>query len=163
MDGPAEAGGGVAPPQEEPVRELLLENQLCFLVYRLHRKITDLYRPLLAELGLTYPQYLVMLALWENHPQSVSELGARLDLQSGTLSPLLKRLETAGILSRARSAADERSVQVDLTEAGRELRQAAQEVPAHLAAAIAGSQEEYLEARRQLTVLLERIARASGP
>ena len=75
---------------------LLLDNQLCFMVYRLHRAITDLYRPILGELGLTYPQYLVMLVLWESSPLTVSQLGARLHLDSGTLSPLLKRLESAG-------------------------------------------------------------------
>lgn len=106
-----------------------LDDQLCFLVYRLHRGITDLYRPVLADLGLTYPQYLVMLVVWESSPISVRDIGDRLRLDSGTLSPLLKRLEVAGLITRARDAADERSVLVSLTPAGRSLARSACAVP----------------------------------
>lgn len=106
-----------------------LDDQLCFLVYRLHRGITDLYRPVLADLGLTYPQYLVMLVVWESSPISVRDIGDRLRLDSGTLSPLLKRLEVAGLITRARDAADERSVLVSLSPAGRSLARSACAVP----------------------------------
>ena len=85
--------------------ELLLSNQLCFLVHRLNRGITSRYRPLLAKLGLTYPQYLVLLALWERDGQGVGELCTALDLDTGTMSPLLKRLAAAGLLERRRGAA----------------------------------------------------------
>ncbi len=136
---------------------LLLDNQLCFLVYRLHRGITDRYRPVLAELGLTYPQYLVMLVLWESAPLTVSRIGARLDLDSGTLSPLLKRLESAGFVERARLASDERSVEVSLTEQGRALRQRALAVPAVVGECLVGSVEDYLVAHEQLSALLARV------
>jgi DNA-binding MarR family transcriptional regulator len=142
---------------------LLLDNQLCVLVYRLHRGITDLYRPLLAELGLTYPQYLVMLSLWESDPSTVSRLGHRLDLDSGTLSPLLKRLESAGLVRRTRARADERSVEVSLTDEGRALRSRARHVPAAVAAALAGSEDDYWTTRELLTALLDRLESAAGP
>ena len=116
-----------------------LDDQLCFLVYRLHRGITDLYRPVLAELGLTYPQYLVMLVLWESSPISVRDLGVRLHLDSGTLSPLLKRLEAAGLITRSRDTADERSVLVSLTTAGRSLARRACAVPSAVLGSMTGS------------------------
>jgi len=136
---------------------LLLDNQLCFLVYRLQRGITDLYRPVLAGLGLTYPQYLVMLVLWETEPVSVSRLGERLSLDSGTLSPLLKRLEGAGLVERARSQADERSVEVSLTRQGRALRRRAQAVPSTVGRCLAASAQEYVRLRDQLSDLLGRV------
>ena len=144
------AAGAAAP-------ELLLDNQLCFLVYRLHRGITDLYRPVLAELGLTYPQYLVMLVLWEEQPLTVSRLGERLHLDSGTLSPLLKRLETSGLVSRTRSLVDERSVEVSLTTAGRSLRRRAKDVPSIIGGCIAGTPEEYWATRERLESLVARV------
>jgi DNA-binding MarR family transcriptional regulator len=146
----------------EPVdQSLLLDSQLCFLVYRLHRGITDLYRPLLTDLGLTYPQYLVMLVLWESAPQTVSEIGDRVDLDSGTLSPLLKRLETAGLIARARAAFDERAVEVTLTPAGRALRRKARAVPAEIGECLAASPADYWQVREQLTALLARVDRAT--
>lgn len=102
-----------------------LEKQLCFAVYGLLQSLTRRYRPLLAELGLTYPQYVTMLVLWRGDGLSVSELGERLDLDSGTLTPLLKRLEAAGFLRRIRGSDDERVVRVHLTEAGRALAEPA--------------------------------------
>ena len=96
---------------------LLLDNQLCFALYSTSLAMTKLYKPLLEELGLTYPQYLVMLVLWEQDDVAVSELGSRLYLDSGTLTPLLKRMEAAGLLARSRSAEDERRVNIALTEA----------------------------------------------
>ena len=101
---------------------MLLDKQLCFLVYRLHRGITDQYRPVLHELGLTYPQYLVMLVLWESEPMTVGQIGSRLHLNTGTLSPLLKRLQSAGLIERNRSPEDERSVLIELTAHGRDMR-----------------------------------------
>lgn len=115
---------------------LLLEQQLCFDVYAASRAINKAYRPLLEALGLTYPQYLVMLVLWEHEAQTVKQLGEQLQLDSGTLSPLLKRLEHAGFLQRQRRASDEREVEIQLTEAGRALRQQASNVPASIFQAI---------------------------
>ena len=103
--------------------------QLCFALYSTSLAMTKLYKPLLADLGLTYPQYLVMLALWERDDVTVSELGERLFLDSGTLTPLLKRMETAGFLLRSRSAQDERRVQITLTSAGRALKSKASSIP----------------------------------
>ena len=140
-----------------PDGALLLDNQLCFMVYRLHRGITDLYRPVLSELGLTYPQYLVMLVLWEDEPLTVHQIGQRLRLDSGTLSPLLKRLEAAGLIERARSRADERSVVVSLTAAGRRLRDRAGRVPAVIGQCLAASADEYSQVRSFLVDLLHRV------
>lgn len=136
---------------------LLLDNQLCFLVYRLHRGITDLYRPILGELGLTYPQYLVLLVLWEESPLTVSQLGERLHLDSGTLSPLLKRLEAAGFVERRRAEADERSVEVSLTKQGVALRSKARTVPATIGKCLSGTPEDYWAIREQLESMLARV------
>lgn len=106
-----------------------LDHQLCFALYSASLAMTKLYKPLLDSLGLTYPQYLVMLVLWEQDTQSVSMLGARLGLDSGTLTPLLKRLEEAGLLLRRRDVLDERRVIVQLTHAGRKLQKPAASVP----------------------------------
>ncbi|MDO8309291.1 MAG: MarR family transcriptional regulator [Actinomycetota bacterium] len=140
---------------------LLLDNQLCFLVYRLHRGITDLYRPVLAELGLTYPQYLVMLVLWESDPLTVGQVGGRLHLDSGTLSPLLKRLETAGLIARTRAASDERSVEVSLTAQGRALREQAATVPAAVGGCLSATADEYRQTRELFSDLLARVDAAS--
>lgn len=110
-------------------KALLLDNQLCFALYSSSLAMTKLYKPLLAELGLTYPQYLVMLVLWEDKALTVSALGERLFLDSGTLTPLLKRLEAAGLLLRERDAEDERRVQVRLTPAGSRLKARAARIP----------------------------------
>jgi DNA-binding MarR family transcriptional regulator len=108
---------------------LRLDNQLCFSLYASSLAITKLYKPLLDALGLTYPQYLVMLVLWERDGLSVSALGERLSLDSGTLTPLLKRMETAGLLVRQRSSEDERRVHVGLTAAGVQLHTQAAHIP----------------------------------
>ena len=115
---------------------LLLDDQLCFGLYSASRAVTSLYRVLLEPLDLTYPQYLVMLALWEHDKQQVKELGAALNLDSGTLSPLLKRLEKAGLVRRDRQADDERSVRITLTEDGLALRAKAEGIPSHIGAAM---------------------------
>ena len=108
---------------------LRLDNQLCFLLYGASRAVTQLYQPLLAPLGLTYPQYLVMLVLWEEDGASVRTLCDRLYLDSGTLTPLLTRLSSAGLIRRVRSKADARVVDIQLTAAGRKLKRAARSVP----------------------------------
>jgi len=114
---------------------LALDNQLCFALYGASLAMTKRYRPLLEPLGLTYPQYLVMLALWADDGPSVSALGARLGLDSGTLTPLLKRLESAGLLQRLRDSTDERRVLLQLTPAGHALKARAVRVPQTIAAA----------------------------
>src|SRR5438105_12628747 len=105
-----------------PDQLLRLDNQLCFALYSASLAMTKLYKPLLDPLGLTYPQYLAMLVLWERDGITVSELGERLQLDSGTLTPLLKRLESQGLLARERDRADERRVLLQLTPAGRALK-----------------------------------------
>ncbi|WP_425460613.1 MarR family winged helix-turn-helix transcriptional regulator [Leptospira idonii] len=111
---------------------LLLKNQICFSLYSATHRLMKIYRPLLAELNLTYPQYLVMLVLWEEGSATVSGIGEKLGLDSGTLTPLLKRMETAGYLERKRSEKDERIVTILLTPNGRNLRTKARSVPEKL-------------------------------
>lgn len=113
-----------------------LEEQLCFAVYQTGHAFTRMYRAALAELGLTYPQYLVMLALWDGDGVTVKALGERLSLDSGTLTPLLKRLEVAGLIRRERSREDERQVLLHLTEAGEALREKGGCVPVTMGRAI---------------------------
>lgn len=108
---------------------LRLENQVCFALAIASRTVISVYRPILEPYGLTHPQYLVLLALWERSPRSVKDLGEALRLEPATLSPLLKRLETAGLVTRERSAADERVLKVALTETGIELRAEAESIP----------------------------------
>lgn len=139
--------------------ELLLSNQICFLVHRLDRAINARYRPLLAELGLTYPQYLAMLALWEREELGVGELCAMLDLDTGTVSPLLKRLEAAGLVERRRRAEDERAVSVRLTGAGRELEARARSVPGALAACLLADADEYRDLKDTFGKLIARLER----
>lgn len=133
--------------------ELLLRRQVCFALYAASRAATALYRPVLDELGLTYPQYLVLLLLWERDGRTVKELGDELMLDSGTLSPLLKRLESGGLVTRRRSAGDERVVEVHLTRAGTSLRRRALQVPRRLAAATGLSTTELAGLRDTLTML----------
>ena len=113
-------------------RAMKLEEQLCFALYSASRALTRAYQPLLEPLGLTYPQYLVMLVLWEGKARSVSELGARLGLDSGTLTPLLKRMAEAKLVERRRDADDERVIHVSLTPAGAKLQDRAKHVPLEL-------------------------------
>jgi MarR family transcriptional regulator, organic hydroperoxide resistance regulator len=127
---------------------LRLDRQICFRLYAASNLLTRLYRPVLRELGLTYPQYLVMLTLWEGAPQSVGDIGERLYLDSGTLTPLLKRLEAAGLVSRERDATDERRVLVTLTKAGRALKLQAKKVPATLARGLNLQPSQVIELRR---------------
>lgn len=130
-----------------------LNRQLCFAMYSASRAATAAYRPMLEELGLTYPQYLVMLVLWEEQPRSVRELGEELGLDSGTLSPLLKRLESLGLVERRRSAADERRVEIFLTDAGTSLSAGAAGIPQRLAEAAGLSGAELDQLRETLNRL----------
>jgi DNA-binding MarR family transcriptional regulator len=125
--------GGPGDPAEDECEALRLDNQLCFALYTASRLMTQAYHPRLAPLGLTYPQYVALLVLWERDDITVSELGRRLGLDSGTLSPLLKKLEAKGLLLRERSAADERSVRLRLSAAGREMKRKAVKVPEAMA------------------------------
>jgi DNA-binding MarR family transcriptional regulator len=136
----------------------LLDNQLCFALYSTSLAMTKLYKPLLDELGLTYPQYLAMLVLWERDGLMVSELGQRLYLDSGTLTPLLKRLESAGLVSRLRDVDDERRVHIHLTAAGRRLKTRAAKVPACVLAASQCSLPELKQLTDQVRLLRERLA-----
>jgi DNA-binding MarR family transcriptional regulator len=147
------------PPRAlDPDEALRLDNQLCFALYSASLAMTKLYKPLLDELGLTYPQYLVMLVLWEGDGLIVSELGQRLSLDSGTLTPLLKRLESAGLVSRMRAVEDERRVHIHLTAAGRKLKARAAKVPGCLLAASRCSVPELLRLTEQIRTLRERLA-----
>lgn len=129
---------------------LRLDQQLCFPLYAASHLVTRLYRPLLEPLGLTYPQYLAMLVLWEQSPLSVGELGQRLHLDSGTLTPLLKRLEAGGLVLRTRSTADERRVSVSLTPQGNQLREAAAGIPRALGCQLGLEVDEIVRLRADL-------------
>lgn len=136
---------------------LLLDNQLCFALYSANLAVNKLYRQLLAPLGLTYPQYLVMMVLWEKDDVTVSEIGERLFLDSATLTPLLKRLEAAGLLRRSRSRQDERQVAVTLTDEGKALRAKASEIPESVRCASACSVDTMLELKAQLETLRQNL------
>ena len=136
---------------------LRLDNQLCFALYAASGLVTRAYRPLLEPLGLTYPQYLVMLALWEQAPRTVKALGQALELDSGTLTPLLKRLEAAGFVTRTRDAQDERRVQIALTKAGEALREKAAEVPTALACQLQLPLDEIVELKTTLQDLARKM------
>ncbi|WP_374575789.1 MarR family winged helix-turn-helix transcriptional regulator [Phenylobacterium sp.] len=140
------------------VDPLRLDLQLCFALYSAANTVTRLYRPLLEPLGLTYPQYLTMMALWEKSPRPMAELGEALGLDSGTLTPLLKRLEAAGLVARARDAADERRVTITLTEAGAALKAKAAHVPAELACQLGCDLEEIADLRDRLKAFTKKAA-----
>jgi DNA-binding MarR family transcriptional regulator len=129
---------------------LRVGRQLSFALYSASNRVIRLHRPLLEPLGLTYPQFLVMLALYEDAPRSVGDLGSVLGMETGTLTPLLKRLEAAGMLTRTRDSADERRVLIDLTEAGRALREEACSVPEKVETACRLSNEQLAELRDTL-------------
>ncbi len=142
---------------------LLLANQACFALYSANLAMTRVYRPLLDALELTYPQYLVMLLLWEEDGQTMKAVGERLLLDSGTLTPLLKRLEGQGLITRARDPADERMVRVHLTAQGAALRERATALPNHIAAAancpltdLAGLRDALLRLRDSLNAAADR-------
>lgn len=138
--------------------QLSLEEQVCFPVYALSRSITKVYQPLLGPLGLTYPQYLVMLLLWEHRELAVKDIGQKLLLDTGTLTPLLKLLEKRGVLSRRRDPRDERSVQVKLLPAGEALHEQARLIPQRLGERFPLTRDEVAVLRRDLVHLLNLLS-----
>jgi DNA-binding MarR family transcriptional regulator len=144
-------------------QDLLLSNQICFLVHRMDRALGARYRPLLDELGLTYPQYLAMLALWEHGELGIGELCSKLILDTGTVSPLVKRMARAGLVERLRRSDDERAVTVRLTEKGRLLEEKARSVPGSLASCFISNEEEYFSLKKTFFDLVERLEQAPKP
>jgi len=149
-------------PRRDPLH---LDEQLCFALYHASRALTRAYAPLLEPLGLTYPQYIVLLVLWEGDGMPIKQLGERLALDSGTLTPLLKRLEHQGLVERRRGEDDERIVRIHLTAAGRGLRSKARKIPTELACS-AGydvdnepSMRELVRLRDELSALAHRLSR----
>jgi DNA-binding MarR family transcriptional regulator len=144
------------------VDPLALERQVCFALAVASRSVIGVYRPILERLNLTHPQYLVMLALWERSPLSVTEIGRLLQLDLPTLSPLLKRLEALGYVDRRRNPADERSLQVTLTPAGRDLREEALQVPGAVMARLDLTEDEVVSLHNALVPLIARTRAASA-
>src|ERR1700750_2065706 len=140
---------------------LRLDNQICFAVYSAAHAFTRVYKPLLDRLGLTYPQYLVMLVLWERDDVPVKDIGERLFLDSGTLTPLLKRLEKAQLIKRTRSREDERQVLIALTPQGQALQDKAKAVPQSILAATACSVAELSTIKNELVALRDRLNEAA--
>jgi DNA-binding MarR family transcriptional regulator len=136
---------------------LCLDNQLCFALYACSHEVTRRYAPLLAELDLTYTQYIAMMALWESEPLSVKELGERLKLDSGTLTPMLKKMEAKGLVSRCRDAEDERRLVVSLTDKGRDLRESALRVPMEMGKCVDLEPDEAQELQRLLHKVLSSV------
>lgn len=137
--------------------QLKLENFLCFAIYSTANAVTRAYQPRLAALKLTYPQYLVMVVLWEEENQTVTAIGDKLSLDSGTLTPLLKRLETAGLISRRRDKADERQVLISLTDEGRAMRARAESVPLAMGQAFGCTMDEARGMRKELIELRDNL------
>lgn len=147
----------------DPYEPLRLDHQLCFGLYATANAIVRAYRPKLAELGVTYPQYLVLMALWQDDRQTVSELGRRLMLDSGTLTPLLKRMETAGLLDRRRRVRDEREVEIALTERGRALRDLALDVRHDMVCRLGMSERDIGHLRDELNRVLDALQGRPAP
>ncbi|ALE93615.1 MarR family transcriptional regulator [Arthrobacter alpinus] len=143
--------------------DLLLERQLCFGLSVASRSVIAAYKPVLAELQLTHPQYLVMLALWEQAPRKVKDISTALLLESATLSPLLKRLEALGYVTRHRSASDERALAVDLTPAGVELRAKALNVPGTMMARLGLDRDSALTLHHSMMTLIDAATHAEAP
>ncbi|MCW2791343.1 MAG: putative MarR-family transcriptional regulator [Nocardioides sp.] len=142
---------------------LALEQQVCFALSVAARSVVAVYRPLLEPMGLTHPQYLVMLALWQHEPVSVRELSRLLRLDPGTLSPLLKRLEASGLLTRDRDRSDERSLAVTLTEKGRALRKQAEKIPPAVVAELGMELDELRAMHESLTRVIDAAQQALDP
>ncbi|CAO4154080.1 MarR family transcriptional regulator [Methylorubrum extorquens] len=141
---------------------LPLDQQLCFSVYAAAHAFTAAYKPLLEPLGLTYPQYLVMLALWEEDGQSVKRIATRLRLDSGTVTPLLKRLERDGLLRRGRDPADERHLPVELTDAGHALRRKAGAARERIVCALGGTEEPIQALKREIDRIIPLLERSDS-
>lgn len=140
---------------------LKIENQLCFPLYACSREIVRLYKPYLDEIGLTYTQYITMMVLWERKQITVKQLGEILYLDSGTLTPLLKKMEVAGLLTRSRDKKDERSVIAKLTEKGEQLKDQAVSIPEKISSCVPLNQEEAGELYRLLYKILGQTGRTS--
>ncbi len=141
--------------------QLHLQNQLCFPLYALSRQMTALYRPHLEKLDLTYPQYLVMLLLWEHEKLSVKAIGCELWLDSGTLTPLLKRMEDTGLVSRLRCTDDERMVQIELTKEGRALQKKAVGIPDNIFSELSISNTQLKSLKKELSAILQKLEKKS--
>lgn len=137
---------------------LKLDNQLCFLLYASSRAVTKKYRPLLERIDLTYPQYLVMLVLWEEDGIPVKHITSRLFLDTGTLTPLLKRLESSGLIKRERKGSDERNVLISLTAEGESLKSKAYQVPLDLLCSSGLNMDEFIRIREELRNLLGKLS-----
>lgn len=148
-------------PTETP-NLLQLEEQVCFALAIASRSVNAVYRPILEPYGLTHPQYLVMLALWERSPRSVKDLGAALQLEPATLSPLVKRLESAGLVSRARSSVDERMLDISLTETGLRLRAEAESIPPRIIDQLGMSMDELATLRSALWRVIDAAQSAAN-
>jgi MarR family transcriptional regulator, organic hydroperoxide resistance regulator len=135
---------------------LKLKSQVCFPIYTLSREIINQYRPFLDELDITYPQYLVLMVLWEDEPQTVNQIGGKLYLDSGTLTPLLKRLELKGFITRARKRSDERVVEVAVTRRGKALKAEAALIPQKVVEAMGVTAEELLELKEIVLKILNK-------
>ncbi|EZI51464.1 MarR family winged helix-turn-helix transcriptional regulator [Acinetobacter baumannii] len=144
---------------DQDCQNLKLENQLCFLIYSTNLALNQLYRKLLTPLGITYPQYLVMLVLWEKDEITVSEIGSKLFLESSTLTPILKKLEALQLLNRTRSKEDERQVIITLSEKGKKLKEQAVNIPKHILEASSCDTATLLGLKDQLTQLSTNIAK----
>ncbi|MDV7496259.1 MarR family transcriptional regulator [Acinetobacter baumannii] len=144
---------------DQDYQNLKLENQLCFLIYSTNLALNQLYRKLLIPLGITYPQYLVMLVLWEKDEITVSEIGSKLFLESSTLTPILKKLEALQLLNRTRSKEDERQVIITLSEKGKKLKEQAVNIPTHILEASSCDTATLLGLKDQLTQLRTNIAK----
>ena len=143
--------------------DLVLDEFLCFAVYSLGHAFNRAYKPLLEVLGLTYPQYVAMVVLWERDDRTVSELGDKLHLNSGTLTPLLKRLEAAGLVQRARDSEDERQVRIRLTKAGQALKEKARAIPAAMLCATGQSAPDLRALKDELLHLRDQLNSAETP
>jgi DNA-binding MarR family transcriptional regulator len=148
--------------RKQAVDPLLLGNQICFAVYSTAHAFNRVYKPLLDRLGLTYPQYLVMLVLWERDDVPLKDIGEKLFLDSGTLTPLLKRLEASGLIKRTRSTEDERQVLIALTPKGQALREEARAVPQGILSSSACSVGELFAMKNELVALRDKLNAALG-
>jgi DNA-binding MarR family transcriptional regulator len=149
-------------PPASSLDPLALDNQFCFALYSTSLALTKTYKPFLEKLGLTYPQYLVMLVLWQQDDVLVKSIGERLFLDSGTLTPLLKRLEATGLVARTRDQEDERQVRITLTREGRALKKKAQEIPLSILCASGQEPETLLALRDRLSEIRDDLNRALG-
>ena len=156
---PKSATPPAVPPSFDP---LALENQFCFALYSASLAMTKTYKPFLDKLGLTYPQYLVMLVLWQQDDVLVKTIGEKLFLDSGTLTPLLKRLEASSLIQRTRDESDERQVRITLTKEGRALRKKAQCIPHDVLCASGQTHEVLQNLRTQLSTIRDDLAKANS-